>query len=175
MTMSSLKRKLLLLFRETFTRIDTATVLYSNSWFSLINGHCFHSFVRYIYHLKALLHLAGSTLGTRNEWYSSMFVSCSLYVLLLSAKCVRDSRCSLQIHNISAGLVISPPYASVTGPLIMWNDRLFVNDYDQILILFASDLYYPECSPSSSMLDMVCLRVLGYIICCTQYVYWATL
>ena len=36
-----------------------------------------------LYTLMALSHLAGSILRTRNECYSSMFVLCSFYVLLL--------------------------------------------------------------------------------------------
>ena len=43
----------------------------------------------------ALSHLAGLALRTRNECYSSIFVLCSVYVLLFISKCVRVRRCSL--------------------------------------------------------------------------------
>ena len=50
-------------------------------------------------HIMALLHLVGSTVRTRNECYSTMFVLCYFYVLLVSAKCVRVRWCSLQMHS----------------------------------------------------------------------------
>ena len=83
--------------------------------------------------LMALSHLAGSTLRTTNECYSSKCVLCSFYVLLLSAKAfvLGDVVANTPVRRkFSAGLVIFPPdkifeytamyvgpiWPSVTGP-----------------------------------------------------------
>ena len=42
------------------------------------------------------------TYNTKNECYSSIFVLCSFYILLLTAICVRASRCLLQIVSCEA-------------------------------------------------------------------------
>ena len=65
----------------------------------LLPSHLLYAFN---FHVISLSHLAGSTLRTRNKCHSSMFVLCSVYVLLLSTKCVRVRRCSLQILSCEA-------------------------------------------------------------------------